>query len=157
MIDRNLIDQFEAGGSTLRDAIKGLSPEQLTKHIGPGEWSIQELVVHLADSDAIAIDRMKRIISEDNPTLLYADESAYVERLHCHEQSIEDAITLFDIGRRQFARVLRLLPDEMFDRSGTHNIAGTVTLADLLTTYIDHLQHHLEFLYKKRDNLCCSH
>ena len=34
---------------------------------GPGKWSIKELVVHLADSDSISIDRMKRILTEDDP------------------------------------------------------------------------------------------
>ena len=55
---------------------------------GPGQWSILELVLHLADSDCISIDRMKRMLTEDNPPLLYADESAYVERLCSHEQSL---------------------------------------------------------------------
>lgn len=145
-----LIDLFESAGPRLREAVVGLSVAQLQTPTPPGKWSIQELVVHLADSDAIAIDRMKRVLTEENPTLLSADETAYVERLHPNEQSIDDAITLFDVGRRQFARVLRLLPDEAFDRVGTHNVAGEVTLAGLLQGYTDHFQHHLGFLEAKR-------
>jgi len=45
---------------------------------GPGQWAILEVVVHLADSDAISIDRMKRMLAEDNPPLLYADETGGV-------------------------------------------------------------------------------
>ena len=45
----------------------------------------------MADSDEIAIDRMKRILTEDNPPLLYADESSYIARLMPHDQSVEDA------------------------------------------------------------------
>ncbi len=66
------------------------------------------------------------MLREDNPPLLDADESAYVERLCSHEQSLEEALTLFDVGRRQFARVLRNLPDEAFTRPGTHDRRGTV-------------------------------
>ena len=47
-----------------------------------------------APSDAIGIDRMKRVITEDNPPLLYADESAYVQRLFPHDQSLDDAVAL---------------------------------------------------------------
>lgn len=152
-MDRTLIDQFEAGGQKLIDAVAGLTAEQLIQPVEPGRWSVQQLVIHLADADSIAIDRMKRVITEEQPLLLYAHESAYVDRLHCDQQSIEDAVELFRIGRRQFSRVLRLLPDETFERIGTHNIVGVVSLADLIETYVDHLTHHLGFLYQKKENL----
>src|SRR4051794_41241867 len=109
-MDATVIEQFASGGAKLRRAVAGLSQDELTARPGPGKWSILEVVVHLADSDAISIDRMKRILIEDNPPLLYADETAYVEKLHTHDQDLEDALVLMDIGRRQWARVLRKLP-----------------------------------------------
>src|SRR5262249_18045900 len=115
LMDRQLIEEYVACGPRLRKATAGLTPEDLTARPGPGKWSILELVLHLTDSDAISIDRMKRMLTEDNPPLLYADESAYVERLCSHEQSLEDALTLFEVGRRQFPRLLRNLP-----RPGRH-------------------------------------
>src|SRR5271168_1478100 len=148
---RELIESFAAGGEALRQAVRGLVREDLLAHPGPGDWSIQELVIHLADSDGIAIDRMKRIITEDNPSLLYADETAYVDRLFHDEQSLEDALTLFDVGRRQWSRVLRLLPDEAFTRQGTHNRAGILTVGRMIEGYSKHLDHHLVFLKAKRE------
>src|SRR5207248_5158740 len=115
-----------------RRAVAGLSFQELTARPGPGKWSVLEVVIHLTDSDAIAIDRMKRMLSEDNPQLLYADETAYNERLFPHEQSLEYALTLFDLGRRQFARVLRQLPAEAFERAGTHNRKGRVTVGEMV-------------------------
>lgn len=150
---RDLIDRFEAGGAELRRACAGLSREHLVAKRGPGAWSILELVIHLQDSDAIATDRMKRVIAEDNPTLLSADESAYVARLFSHEQSLEDAMLLFETGRRQMARALRKLPPEAFERQGTHNVAGRLTLRQLIEGYADHLDHHLKFLREKRQRL----
>jgi uncharacterized damage-inducible protein DinB len=152
-MDRSLIEQYATGGEKLRRALAGLSREDLLAKPGPGKWSIQELVIHLADSDAIAIDRMKRILTENNPPLLYADEQAYTEKLFCDEQSIDDAVLLFDVGRRQWARVLRKLPDEAFDRVGTHNRRGQLSLEHFVTDYIEHVDHHLKFLYGKRERL----
>jgi uncharacterized damage-inducible protein DinB len=152
-MDRSLIEQYVAGGAKLRRAVEGLTRQDVLAKPGPGDWSIQELVVHLLDSDYIAIDRMKRMVVEDNPTLLYADETAYVQRLHCDEQSLEDALLLFEAGRRQFARVLRKLPDEAFERSGTHNRRGKVTVGGMVADYIDHVDSHLKFLYAKRERL----
>jgi len=152
-MNRQLIDRFEAGGVELRRSVEGLTREDHHARPGPGLWSIQEVVIHLVDSDAIAIDRMKRIVIEDNPPLLYADETAYVERLATHEQSLEDALILFEVGRRQFARVLRHLPDAAFLRRGTHNRRGEIALDTMVEDYIKHLDDHLGFIYNKRARL----
>ncbi len=148
---RDLIEQFEVGGEKLRVAIRGLTQSEMLLKPGPGKWSVQELVIHLADGDAIAIDRMKRVITEDNPTLLRADEQAYVDRLHCDAQDLQDAVTLFELNRRQFARVLRELDDSEFERVGTHNgELGRITLAGLVENYSKHLDHHLQRLEQIR-------
>jgi uncharacterized damage-inducible protein DinB len=152
-VDRELIEQYVAGGPKLRRAVAGLTHEELRARPGPGAWSVLEVVVHLTDSDAISIDRMKRILSEDDPPLLYADETAYVERLHTHEQDLDDALLLFEVGRRQWARVLRRLPDEAFLRAGTHNRRGKVTLGGMVASYVKHVDEHLEFVAGKRANL----
>jgi DinB superfamily len=152
-MDRQLIEEFVACGTRLRRAVAGLSPEDLTARPGPGDWSIFELVIHLTDSDSIAIDRMKRMLTEDEPQLLNADETAYVRILVPHEQSLEDSLTLFELGRKQFARVLRALPDEAFERRGVHNRRGVLTVGYTVKRYNDHFNHHLEFLAGKRARL----
>ncbi|HVL12625.1 MAG TPA: DinB family protein [Gemmata sp.] len=152
-MDRSLIDAYEAAPARLRAAVAGLSREELTARPGPGQWSILEVVVHITDSDAISIDRMKRILTEDNPPLLYADETAYVDRLFTHDQDLEDALVLLEVGRRQWARVLRKLPDAAFDRTGNHNRRGAVTLGGMVATYIAHIDDHLKFVVGKRASL----
>ncbi len=152
-MNRSLIEAYVAGPAKLRAAVAGLSPEDVRARPGPGAWSILEVVVHLADSDAISVDRMKRMLIEENPSLLYADETAYVVRLHTHDQDLEDALTLLEVGRRQWARVLRLLPDAAFARTGQHNRSGTVTVGEYVASYIDHIDDHLKFIIGKRTNL----
>jgi uncharacterized damage-inducible protein DinB len=152
-MDRSVIEAYAAGPAKLRAAVAGLTREELTARPGPGKWSILEVVVHLSDSDAISIDRMKRILTEDDPPLLYADETAYVDRLFTHEQDLEDALILLEAGRRQWARVLRKLPDEAFARTGRHNRRGTVTLGGMVAGYVEHIDDHLKFVVGKRANL----
>lgn len=152
-MDRQLIEKFAQGGDEVRAAVAGLNESQLQTRCEPGLWSIQEVVVHLTDSDAIAIDRMKRMLTEDNPTQLNADETAYVDLLYPYEQSLDDALTLLDVGRRQFARVLRKLPDAAFDRIATHQLGGERTLAKMIATYTNHVTHHVRFIREKRAKL----
>lgn len=154
-MDRTLIDQYEACPGRLREAVAGLSPEQLRwvppADAGLGLWSVHQIVIHLADSDAIAVHRMKRIIAEENPLLIGYDESGFVRTLSYHEQSIDEALTLIELGRRGMALVLRKLPDEAFHRRGVHNERGTVRLGQLVGDYIEHVDHHLKYIRLKRE------
>jgi uncharacterized damage-inducible protein DinB len=144
------IAAYEAGGTKLRKAAAGLTREQLLAFPVPGTWSIQQIILHLADSDLIASDRMKRIIAMDDPPLAVWDENGFVAKTHYHEMSAADAVDLFEINRRQTVRLLKLLPEATFARRGIHSEKGPVTLADMVASYARHLEHHLSFLLKKR-------
>jgi len=148
-----LIDQFEGGGQKLKDAIAGLSREELLAFPIPGKWSIQQIAIHLQDADSVAIDRMRRIIAEENPLLIGFDENEFVKKLSYEAQSAADAAELLDLNRRQFAKVLRRLPATAWDRTGVHNERGKVTLGQMLEMYTKHLEHHLKFAHEKRAKL----
>src|SRR3954465_3807669 len=137
--DRTLIDKYEAGGDHLAQAIRGLTRDDLNapppNQPGLGKWTIQQVVIHLMDSDLISMDRMKRLISMENPLLVGYDENLFIQHLMPEEQSAEDAVTISKLAFKNFARVLRKLPDEAFDRKGTHNERGPVTLG----VYLSHM------------------
>ena len=63
-----LIDDYAAGPERLRQAITGMSNEQLDAKPIPGTWSTRQVVCHVADFEPIYADRMKRVIAEDEPT-----------------------------------------------------------------------------------------
>jgi hypothetical protein len=149
-MNRTLIDEYAAGPKLLENAVQGLTKADLSATPIPGTWSIQQIVVHLVDSDLVASDRMKRVIAEDRPSLIGYDESKFAAALHYDAQPLEDAVELFALNRDFTARILRKLPDSAFGRVGVHNEKGEVTLADLVADYVEHLEHHLSFLKKKR-------
>jgi hypothetical protein len=147
------IRQYEDGPNQLEAAVAGLSYDQLHARPGPGDWSIHEVVIHVTDSDAVAIERMKRIVAMESPALLDYDESAFIRNLHPKEQSLEDALTLFRVNRRQWVRVLRCLTPADFARVGQHSVSGPVTLGEMIPRYVQHLNGHLRFIADKRVRL----
>lgn len=152
-MDRNLIDLYEDGGRKLIKAIEGLTEADRTGFPVPGTWSINQLVAHLADCDLVFSERMKRVIAEDKPTLLGFDESKWAANLHYQLQSAPDLAALFDLNRKVTTNLLRLLPPEAFARTGTHSERGVQTVEDVLKYAVNHLDHHLKFLYAKREAL----
>lgn len=152
-MDRSLIEQYEKGGDDLRMAVRGLQREDLLAYPVPGTWSIQQIVIHLLDSELILADRMKRVIAEDNPPLTAFSETRFAQHLYYDDQSIEDAVTLIELNRRNLARVLKKLPDEAFARVGEHSERGPLKLSALLESAVNHLKHHLKFIVDKREKL----
>jgi uncharacterized damage-inducible protein DinB len=149
-MDRSLLEKFSQGADQIRSAIKGLSPEDLQAFPVPGTWSIQQIVVHLLDSDLIATHRMKRIIAEENPLLIGYDETQFTKSLFYDKEPLDEVLTLFQLNRAQMSRIFKQLPDAAFERRGTHNERGTVRLGQLVEDYVGHVDHHLKFVKQKR-------
>ena len=153
-MDRELIEHYANGGDKLSMAIRGLTQEDLLAAPDPdwnaGRWSIQQVVIHCVDSDLVSSDRLKRMIAEDNPTLIGYDENKFAANLFYDDQSADQAIALLDANRKLFTTVLRKLPEKAFERKGTHNERGALTVGGYLKSTVEHLDHHIGFIHKKR-------
>lgn len=145
-----LIEQYLEGPKQLREAVAGMSREQAKARPIAGKWSTLEAVAHLADFEPIGADRMKRVIAEDNPTLIGADENKFAAMLQYQERDLEEELKIIEMTRSQLARILRKLPDSALQRTGQHNERGPRTLEQLLSTSIGHIPHHVRFILEKR-------
>jgi len=150
---QTLIEQYLEAPKQLRHAVVGMSREQLLARPIAGKWSTLEVVAHIADFDPIYVDRMKRVIAEDTPTLLGADEQKFAAALCYHERDLQEELTIIETSRSQFARILRKLPDAALQRIGNHNERGPLTLEKLLTGVNAHIAHHVKFIIEKRQAL----
>ncbi|HEX3358701.1 MAG TPA: DinB family protein [Tepidisphaeraceae bacterium] len=152
--DKKLIDKYETGGTLLAKSIRNLTPGDLLAAPPPGEkngrWTIQQVVIHLLDSDLIWASRMKLIIAENNPQILGYDETKFADNLFYDLQDAETAVEIFNLNRRMFAKVLRALPDSAFARTGNHSERGPITLAKCVELEIEHIDHHVKFINAKR-------
>jgi hypothetical protein len=145
-----MIDAYLAGPRALRQAVAGMSREQLLARPIAGKWSTLEVVCHLADFDPILADRMKRIIALDKPQLIGADENRFVAALAYPQRDVEEELAIIEHTRGQMARILRSLPLDALQRVGIHNERGPLTLERMLTTATNHIPHHVQFIAEKR-------
>ncbi len=150
MDPEKLVEEYAAGAGLVSAAIRGLNREDFLKTPVAGTWSIQQIVLHLMDSDLIAADRMKRIIAEENPAIIGYNEAAFSKNLFYEKLDPFAAADIFQKNREMTAVILRNLPAAAFERTGMHNERGKVTLEDILTIYVKHLEHHLGFVRHKR-------
>jgi uncharacterized damage-inducible protein DinB len=130
-----------------------MTREQLLARPVAGKWSTQELVCHIADFEPVYVDRMKRIIAQEDPTLFSGDPDLFASKLAYHERDINEELALIEACRAHMSRILRTLPAEAFQRRGIHSENGPMTLEKILGHIAGHITHHLPFLQEKRKAL----
>jgi hypothetical protein len=148
-----LIDDFAASSTRLRDAVKGMNREQVLARPVAGKWSTLEVVCHLSDFEIVYADRIKRIIAEERPTLPDGDEKLFAARLAYHSRELEEELAVFSAIRASTARILRTLNDNDFGRIGVHSAAGPLSLLQFVERAAEHVRHHVKFIEEKRKAL----
>lgn len=145
-----LLRRYEAGPAQLRAAVADLTTDQLLARPIAGTWSTHEVVCHLADSEMLFAERIKRILAEDRPPLLFADPQLFMPALAHATRDVPTEIDLITLVRRQITVILRAAPAESFAREGVNSQSGACTLEQVVAKAISHLEHHVRFIDDKR-------
>ena len=148
-----LINDYAAGPQLLREAVKGMSRDQLLARPIAGKWSTLEVVAHIADFEIVGADRIKRTIAEDKPTLPDGDENLFANGLAYHSRELDEELQVIGSIRAQVTRILRTLEEDDFARIGVHSAAGPMTLAQYIERGANHIKHHIKFIEEKRKAL----
>jgi uncharacterized damage-inducible protein DinB len=149
MMITSLIDKYAAGPGLLLAALHEASRLDVDAYPVSDTWSIRETVCHLADSEIVYADRIKRVLAEDNPTFFEADPNIFVPALHVRERPLETELQLIGAVRSHMLPILRSLNMRDLQRSGQHSLDGQMTLETLLQRITNHIPHHLEFIKAK--------
>ena len=150
MNDAALIDEYLAGPQKLRDAINGMTDEEIDAAPISGKWSTRQVICHISDFEPVYADRMKRIIVEENPTMFGGDPDVFAAGLAYDERDIEEELQLLEAVRKHLARILKTLKPEQFERTGSHSEDGPISLRVLLQRITNHIPHHISFIEEKR-------
>ena len=148
-----MINEYAAGPQKLRDALAGMTPEQIDAAPVPGKWSTRQVICHLADFEPVYADRMKHVIAEDQPTFAGGFHQQFAEHLAYDERDIEEELTLIEAVRCQMTQILQSLSPDAFERTGIHSVEGPMTLKTLLERITNHIPHHVQFIEEKREAL----
>ncbi|MEM9365904.1 MAG: DinB family protein [Planctomycetota bacterium] len=144
-----LIDEYARGSSELRAALQTVSEHELDLRPIAGKWSIREVVCHLADSEIVYADRIKRVLAEDNPTFFEADPDQFRQALWVENRNVENEFNVVTRIREHMEPILRSVRREDFDRMGQHSLDGPMTLMTLLSRITGHIPHHVRFVEEK--------
>lgn len=117
----------------LKAVLKGVPKKLLLWTPGPGKWSILEIVAHMRDMERDAyLTRYRRILAEENPALPDIDGDICAIRDDYRSMKLPDLLRDWLKLRKECLKLLKSVKGPRWDRVGTHETAGPLTMDTLL-------------------------
>ena len=145
MLDRReeILKILRATPVVLRALVGEIENDRLRTRPAAGEWAIIEVVGHLADTEERALDRVRRMLREDNPVLEPFDQEALAEERHYLDLDLNQELDRLEQLRRQHLALLEALDASGWERTGRHGDHGMMSV-ELYETHVaaeevDHL------------------
>ncbi len=137
------IESYSAAYDRLVAALPQFPRAMWQYRAAPDGWTIHEIIVHIADSEANSYARCRRFIAEPGLTVMAYDEMAWAQRLNYHAQSPEVALELFKQLRAASYQLIKTLPEEVWVNTIVHPENGVMTMDDWLDVYDRHIPDHI--------------
>ena len=137
-----LIERYGAGIGAVDAAMAGITEEELDRRPAePDGWTARQVVHHLADSEAMAYTRLRRLLADEDPRIAGYDEPVWAQRLH-YDRPIEPSLAVVRAVRASSLQLLGSLTDDEWARTGTHSESGAYSVEGWLEIYADHCADH---------------
>jgi hypothetical protein len=147
---KELIKEYGCGNKMIREAIDGLTEQELRFKPAPVKWSIHQILIHVADSELVSTQRLKKVLSEDEPLLMSTDQEAWANVLGYDQLDREQYLLLFELLRSSMLGILAKLTAEQTERVGVYADAGRFTFKQLLEFRVEHIRGHIAQIERVR-------
>jgi len=139
------IELYGRGYDMLIETLKDIPQEMWKFKSEPKEWSVHEVLVHLADSESNAALRARMLIVQPGGSVMGYDEDKWAVDLNYHDQSYEDALEVVRLARKTTYKILKEQPDEVFSHTVKHpEYEEPYTFEQWLDIYSAHIPGHIE-------------
>jgi hypothetical protein len=139
------IELYGRGVELLEQALQDIPREMWQFKPAPTEWSVHEILIHLADSETNAALRARKLIAEPGGAIMAYDQDGWAVTLNYHDQSWEDALETTRLVRRTTHALLKQQPDEVFTHTIRHpEYEEPYTFEKWINIYSGHIPGHIE-------------
>jgi uncharacterized damage-inducible protein DinB len=147
------IDEIAAAPAQLRDAVRGLSEQQLDTPYRPQGWTVRQVVHHVPESHMNAYIRFKWALTEDNPLIKAYEEARWAETPEVAKTPTEVSLRLLEALHERWVPLLRVLSAEQYQTPYVHPENGPMNLERMLGLYAWHGKHHVAHITELRKRM----
>ena len=142
MTDRDvLLERYRTGSDAVDAALADLDDTELDQRPSDDGWTARQVAHHLADSEAMAYTRLRRLVADADPRIEGYDEPRWAERLH-YDRPIRESIAVVRAVRAASLSLLEAISEQEWQREGVHSESGAYSVARWLEIYAVHPHDH---------------
>jgi uncharacterized damage-inducible protein DinB len=139
------LETAEKSPKEIAAAVSGLSPAALRYKPAPDQWSILEILGHLADVEIVYAYRLRQMLADEKPVIAPMDQDAWAKKLGYLETPAPELVAAYGLNRHHNLRLLRRLKAQDLAKSAFHpEYKKDVTVAELVEKMSGHGTNHLE-------------
>lgn len=126
----------------LREVVDRHPAELIAQRPGAGQWSIQEIIAHLADAEIVFAYRLRIMVATPGATIHAFDQNEWAAGVQYDRVDPASAVDQFEILRRHNLDLIERLPDPEA-AYGIHEERGRESAALFVRLYAGHDRNHL--------------
>ncbi len=145
------LENFRNGFEKLKAALQNYPRNIFDYKPSPQNWSIHEIIIHMADSEVNSYARCRKIIAESGSSIMAYDQDKWAVDLNYNNQDMDVALDLFGYLRIATYELLKMTPEEKWNNYMLHPERGKITLNEWLTIYSEHVDVHINQMNRNFD------
>ena len=138
-----VIDRLAAAPGRFAEMLSRLEDADSVTVAPEGEWSPEQVMAHVRAANDILEPRMYQILVRDATPLIGFDESRWQQVAGYASLPVTDLLHTMMLKRKELIHALRGLAPEDWERTGTHEVRGPMTVLDIARQIADHEDEHL--------------
>jgi hypothetical protein len=139
------IELYGRGFEMLMETLDAIPRQAWQFKPEPKEWSIHEVIIHLADSETNSALRARLLAAEPGRAVMAYDQDVWANSLDYHGQDPDDALQLLKYARLTTYKWLKTLPEQVFTHAVVHpEYQEPYTFEKWLNIYSGHIPAHIE-------------
>lgn len=140
--DGSVLQHLDTSLQAVREAVLALPAHWLTTPFAPNEWTVQEILLHIMDTERIFTYRALRIGRGDFTDLPGFDQDTFVTTSGANERTLESVLAEYAAIRAATLSLFTTFDDAAFARVGTAN-KNPLSVRAALYIIAGHEAHHL--------------
>jgi hypothetical protein len=154
---RQKLESFGRAPALLSAALRQFPKKMWLYKPSDARWTIHEIILHLADSEASAYIHSRRFIAEPGSHAPQFDAARWANSLGYFHQSTNEALEIIRRLRKMTYQLLAALPEHVWEFEGAHPRNAEISLDRWIEIQERHIPHHIDQMRENYDQWLQTH
>ena len=139
----SLIARLASAPSRYAAALSRLEDADSISDMHDGEWSPVEVLAHVRAANNILEPRIFHVLVRENTPLVAYDDGVWARVARYNTLPIMESLATMRYKRKELVHMLKGIALEDWQRTGTHEVRGPMSVFDLASYVADHDDEHI--------------